>query len=155
MEDFKKLGYFVKVEYNDYDYLYYFIDNIEPNIDIQTIMKDKLKDIPNGSSKFHCDCYELHEIVNDNYSKFKTQDQFLLQELFSTFHNNTNSDLIFANPNNFTIDTIVTLPHMQHVDRLRSLLNEIIDTDNNLNYKCIDKMLDILTMLKREEGVYG
>ena len=145
MEDFKKLGHFVKVEYNDYDYLYYFIDN--QDIDIKTIIKDKLKDISNGSSKFNCESYELHEIVNDEYVKFKTQDQFLLKELFSTFQNNSN--LIFANPNSFTIDTVVTLPHLQQIDKLKSLLKHITDIDNNLNYNSIDKMLDILTMLKK------
>jgi len=150
MEDFKHLGYFVKVEYNDYDYLYYFID-YNKNIDIISILKDKLKNIENCSSKFYCSSYEIYEILNQQYNKFKISDQFLIKELFSVFQTNNKNDLIFANPLNFTIDTVKIPRHIDQVEKLQLLSNNLLDVDNNLNYTTIDKMIEILQMMQLKE----
>ena len=149
MDDFKLLGYFIKVEYNDYEYLYYFINHDE-NIDVKTKLEGTLKDISNCSSKFYCDSYELYEIINREYDKFKITDKFLLKELFDVFKNIGDNNLIFTNPNSFTIDTTTILPHIQQVEKLKILLDDIMDIDNNINYTSVDKMIDILNQLEKK-----
>ena len=104
MEDFRLLGNFVKVRYNDNEYLYYFIKSAE-NIDIKNQLQNKLKNIPTSCSKFYCDSYELYEIINKKYYKFQIEDQFLVKEIFCNFQNNSDNNLIFANLNSFIIET--------------------------------------------------
>ena len=146
MEDFKILGYFIKVEYNDYDYLYYFID-YDDNIDIETIMQEKVKDIPNGTLQFNCSSYEVYEILNNKYDKFRTSNRFLIEDLFKAFKNYDNSRLILSNPYNFSIDTITTLPYQKQIEKLKSLINKLTDIDDNINYDTVNNMINILQSL--------
>jgi len=150
MEDFKLIGNFIKVEYNDCEYLYYFI-NYDENINIKTKLQNKLKDIQNSCSKFYCNSYELYEIINKQYDQFKITDQFLIKELFNIFQNKSDNNLIFANPNSFTIDTITTPSHISQVNKLKLLIDSILDIDNNINYDSVDKMIDTLQSLKNLE----